>query len=222
MPLLLYCVTRASVYPKGSQTGVAGVPVERVEGPGLAAVLSRNVDSNVWLRAPVRTSALEFHRVIMELFESAAIIPFRFPTIFESDDELGAHLVERADEYESLLNQIADLVQMEVRLMRPDVVVASNSGAGYLRERQKHLQVFEDFAVRLQAVTAGIAREWSDHTLRNGQRYFALVERGKVAEFEQVLRGLPVPEGINVRVSGPWPVSEFPGTVSHGSRMVTS
>src|SRR6266699_3670547 len=135
MPLLLYCVTRASVYPKGSQTGVAGVPVERVEGPGLAAVLSRNVDSNVWLRAPVRTSALEFHRVIMELFESAAIIPFRFPTIFESDDELGAHLVERADEYESLLNQVADFVQTEGWLVRPGVCMAPTSGAGEMPYR---------------------------------------------------------------------------------------
>jgi hypothetical protein len=219
MPLLLYCVTRSSVSPNEAQIGVAGIPVDRIEGRGLAAFVSRNADSNVWLRAPVRTSALEFHRVLMELFESTAIIPFRFPTIFESNEKLRVHLSDRASEYDSQLERIGDSVQMEIRVMRPDIPAASASGADYLRERQKHLQSFKEFGAQLHSAVAGIAREWSDRSLKDGQRYFALVDRTRVAEFEQALRGLTVAEGINTRVSGPWPVSEFLGTIS---KMVTS
>ncbi len=219
MPLLLYCVTRSSVCPNVAPTGVAGVPVDRIDGRGLAAFVSRNADSNVWLRAPVRTSALEFHRVLMELFESATMIPFRFPTIFESDEELRVHLSDRASEYDSQFERIGDSVQMEVRVMRPDIPAASASGADYLRERQKHLQLFKEFGAQLHSAVAGIVTDWSDRSLKDGQRYFALVERAKVAEFEQVLRGLGVPGELDVRVSGPWPVSEFLGTVS---RVVTS
>ncbi len=215
MAVLLYCVAHLSVRPKRLQTGVAGNSVERVEGPGLAAFVSRSADSNVWLRAPVRTSALEFHRVLMELFESAAIIPFRFPTIFADDDELSAHLSERADEYVSLLNRIADLVQMEVRVTGPEFSDHTSSGADYLRQRQKHLGGLKEFGARLRVAVASVVREWGDGTLKNGQRHFSLVERSKVAEFERVLRGLAVPERTTVRVSGPWPVSEFLGTVKN-------
>jgi hypothetical protein len=188
---------------------VAGIPVDRMEGHGLAAFVSRSVDSNVWLRAPLRASALEFHRVLMELFELAAMIPFRFPTIFERDEELWVHLCDRACEYDSQLGKIGNSVQMEIRVMRPNVPDASASGADYLRERQKHLQTFKEFGAQLHSAVAGMVTDWNDRSLRDGQRYFALVERTKVHEFEQVLRGVKVPEGLNVRVSGPWPVSEF-------------
>jgi len=215
MSVLLYCVTHLLVRPKRLEAGVAGSAVDRVERQGLVGFVSRCGDSNVWLRAPVRTSALEFHRVLMELFESAAIIPFRFPTIFADDDELSAHLSERADEYVSLLNQIAGLVQMEVRVMGAEVADSPSSGADYLRQRQKHLGGLKEFGARLRGAVASVVREWGDGTLKNGQRHFALVERSKVAAFEQALRGLPVPGATTVRVSGPWPVSEFLGTVKN-------
>src|SRR6266567_4371732 len=137
MAVLLYCLAHLLVRPKRLQTGVAGNSVERVEAPRLAAFISRSADSNVWLRAPLRTSALEFHRVLME------------------------------------------------------------------------------FGARLRVAVASVVREWGDGMLKNGQRHLALVERSKVAEFERVLRGLPVPERTTVRVSGPWPVSEFLGTVKN-------
>jgi hypothetical protein len=215
MPVLLYCVTQPSVHAKESQSGVAGVRVERVEGPGLAVFVSHSADSNVWLRAPVRTSALEFHRVLMKLFESAAIIPFRFPTIFASDDELGALLSERVDEYLSVLNRIADFVQMEVRVTGPEMPSAPSSGAEYLRKRQKHLGALKEFGARLRGAAAPVVKEWIESTLKDGQRHFALVERSKVAQLEQALRELSVPEGITARVSGPWPVREFLGTVEN-------
>jgi len=199
------------------QTGVAGIPVERVDASELTALVSRSAESNVWLRAPVRTSALQFHRVLVHIFESAAIIPFRFPTVLASDDELTALLSERADEYLSVLNRISNSVQMEVRVSGAKFSGDASSGTEYLRERQKCLEVLNEFGARLRSAVSSVVREWSDDNLKDGQRHFALVERSKVAEFEQTMRGLPVPEGIRVRVSGPWPVSEFLGLVKNVS-----
>jgi hypothetical protein len=215
MPLLLYCVAQSRVHAKESQDGVAGSAVERVEAAGLVTFVSHSADPNLWLRAPVRTSALEFHRVLMELFESAAIIPLRFPTIFASDDDLRVHLSERRDEYLSVLNGISDLAQMEVRVTGSQFSADTSSGTEYLRQRQRYLEALNECGIRLRGAVSSLVREWSDSTLKDGRRYFALVERSKVAEFEQALRGLAVPYGTNVRVSGPWPVSEFLGTLQN-------
>src|SRR6202030_3424888 len=112
MAILLYCISKCDVQASNSLTGVAGDPVVRSEIGPLATFTSRNSDSTVWLRSELKASALEFHRVLSEVFKSAAIIPFRFPTIFESEELLAEHLQERSSEYKALLEKFSDMVQM--------------------------------------------------------------------------------------------------------------
>ena len=88
MPVLIYCVAGTAASLNELQTGVAGSPVIRMNVAPLNAYLSQSADSSEWLRAPLRTSALEFHRVLKQLFSSVAIIPFRFPTTFNDRQEL--------------------------------------------------------------------------------------------------------------------------------------
>jgi len=211
MPLLIYCVAGAAASLNGLQTGVAGSPVLRLEVANLAAFVSRSADSSGWLRSPLRTSALEFHRVLRQLFSATAILPFRFPTIFEDEPELARHLEGRSGEYGALLEKFSNFAQMEARVGYPDseTAIAAGSGSEYLRQRQRRFQKVEEFAVELRRAAGATATEWRQRTTRSELRGFALVERDKIPDFKVNVAQALVPAGMHVRISGPWPVTEF-------------
>src|SRR5579864_532406 len=128
MAILLYCVAKADAPATNSLTGVAGDPVVRVNVGPLAAFTSSNTDKSNWLRPQLQTSALEFHRVLSDVFKSAAIIPFRFPTIFDNEEQLSERLRERSSDYSELLDKFRELVQMEIRVTSPDFKKPAESG----------------------------------------------------------------------------------------------
>jgi Gas vesicle synthesis protein GvpL/GvpF len=209
MAILLYCIAKFGVQASDSLTGVAGDPVVRVEIGSLAAFTSRNSDSSIWMRPRLQASALEFHDVVSEVFKSAAIIPFRFPTIFENEEQLMERLQERSSEYDGLLEKFRDLVQMEIRLTNPDLKKPPESGTQYLKSRQAATRMIEKFTSELRSTLSPLSPDWRERPSKDGLRAFALVERGRVEEFGRIMLNMPVPDGLSVRVSGPWPVSEF-------------
>lgn len=209
MAILLYCIAKCDVQVSDSMTGVAGDPVVRAEIGPLATFTSHNTDSAVWLRPELRASALEFHRVLSEVFKSAAIIPVRFPTIFESEAELAEHLRERSSEYNASLEKFSDVVQMEIRLTYPGLGTSSGSGTEYLKKRQTTVRAIERFESDVHAILSSLVKDWRKRASKDGIRAFALVDRDRVEEFRNMMVNASVPNGLNVRISGPWPVSEF-------------
>jgi hypothetical protein len=154
-------------------------------------------------------SALEFHRVLSEIFKSAAIIPFRFPTIFDSEEAWAEHLRERSTEYKALLEKFRDMVQMENRLTSPGLGTRLGSGTEYLKERQSTVRAIERFESDVHAILSSLVKDWRRRASKDGVRAFALVGRDRVAEFRNIMLAASVPDRLNVRISGPWPVSEF-------------
>jgi hypothetical protein len=209
MAILLYCIAKADAPATTLLTGVAGDPVVGIEVGNLAAFTSRNLDSSIWMRPRLQASALEFHDVVSEVFKSAAIIPFRFPTIFENEEQLIERLKERSSEYCGLLEKFRDLVQMEIRLTNPALKTPPESGTQYLKSRQTATRKIEKFTSQLRATLSPLSQEWRQRPSKDGLRAFALVERGRVEEFGRIMINISVPSGLSVRVSGPWPVSEF-------------
>jgi hypothetical protein len=209
MAILLYCIAKVDAPETGSLTGVAGDPVVRIELGTLAAYTSSNPDKSNWLRLPLQTSALEFHRVLSEVFKSSAIIPFRFPTVFDHEEQLMQRLQERANEYTALLDKFRDLVQMEIRVTGPDLKKPVESGTQYLKVRQTASAAIEKVMAELRSVLSELSQDWRERPSKDGTRAFALIYRNQVADFRNMMRNAPVPSEITVRVSGPWPVSEF-------------
>src|SRR6266699_303572 len=203
MPLLLYCIAKPSALQDESQLGVAGTPLSRIEGSNLAAFVSRSDHREVWLQAPLSTSALEFHRVLTELFESAAIIPFRFPTILENDQELTELLNQRSSDYNTLLCKFENWTQMEARVSysTPSGSAATGSGTEYLLERQRRQRALADFGAELGTAVVSVVGEWRQRSIKSGLRCFALVERNRIPEFKERMRSISVPAGLKVRVS---------------------
>jgi len=209
MAILLYCIAKGDAPATDSLTGVAGDRVVRVELGSLAAFTSSNTDKSNWLRPQLQTSALEFHRVLSEIFKSTAIVPFRFPTVFDNEGQLIERLRERASEYTALLEKFRDLVQMEIRITSPGVKTFAQSGTQYLKLRQTATAIIDKFTAELQAALSALLQDWRQRSSKDGIRAFALINRNQVVDFRTMLRNTPIPRELSVRASGPWPVSEF-------------
>ena len=209
MPILLYCISHSSGHNTTSLIGVAGMPVTHTRTGELIAFYSIAPDTTIWLQRPLHIAAIEVHRVCNDVFKSAAIIPFRFPTIFETERDLEKHLIEESAEYDSILTKFRNLVQMEVRITGAKLRNPVESGTDYLQRRQQSIRAAERFSYELQQRASGFVAEWRHRSIKDGVRAFALVKRNEVGEFQNSMRLMYVPDGLAVRVSGPWPVSEF-------------
>ena len=209
MPTLLYCVTKADAAADVSSIGVADLPVFRWTFPQFDLFASRAPDPAVWLKRELRTSALEFHCVLRRIFEASAIVPFRFPTIFDTSEQVEEHVQQRSGEYVTLLDRFADSVQMEIRVSGREPSPRAQSGTDYLKVRQQSIQAAERFAARLKEDLSSVLQEWRQRMARNELRAFALIPRNKTEQFETVAGAIVVPQGLRARVSGPWPVTEF-------------
>lgn len=209
MAILLYCIAKGDAPATDSLTGVAGDPVVRVELGSLAAFISCNTDKSNWLRPQLQASALEFHRVLSEVFKSTAIIPFRFPTIFDNEEQLSERLQERSSEYTALLGKFRDLVQMEIRITSPDLKKPAESGTQYLKLRQTATTMIGKVMAELRATLSELPQDWRERTSKDGIRAFVLIGRNRITDFRKMMLNTPVPRELSVRASGPWPVSEF-------------
>jgi hypothetical protein len=211
MSILVYCIAEESAsLDVGS--GVADRPVLRRTQAGLDALFSRNTSTESWTGASLKQSAREFHNVLHRTFASRAIVPFRFPTLMQDEDALAAHLRDNAAEYMVQLKRFGQLTQMEVSIHGPEPVSPNPlpaSGADYLRSRQRRSDALQGIAKQIQELTGERAQSWHDRPASNVLKLFALVHRGSVDAFRERLKGLSVPQNLNVRVSGPWPVTEF-------------
>jgi len=207
MPLLLYCIARSSARLDDSQCGVADSPVSRVEMDSIAAFVSKASDSSLWLRAPLKSAAMEFHRVLMTLFHRGAMIPFRFPTIFPDEAALAEHLRKEGHKYSAQMDRFEKFAQLEARIAGPSDPPAATSGTEYLRQRQKRERALADVASTIRQAAA--AADWRQRPARGGLRCFALIEREGIADFRERMTKLNVPAEFSVRITGPWPVAEF-------------
>lgn len=207
MPILLYCVVKRELQHNNFPAGVSGLPVVPVESGALMALTS-NSSSNR-LKQNLKVSAVEFHGVVSEILKSMAVIPFRFPTIFQSEQELTQHLQEHADQYRLLLDKFSDAVQMEIRITSTVPKTKSASGADYLKQRQGASHAVDQFLNQIRAALASLTEDWRSRSSKEGMRAFVLITRDNIKAFEALLRRASVPAQLQVRVSGPWPVSEF-------------
>lgn len=221
MTLLLYCIceAQAEVAPPGA--GVRGVAVQQIAAEGLRCFYSEPGDLG-GDAAGVRKDAVDFHRVTHSVFQKAAIIPFRFPTLMKDMAEIAAFLASHAGEYAEALKRLRDAVQMEIRISLAEAAAAETvSGAEYLRCRADIATKLEQAAASCKAAAA-YAREWRQRTSRDSVHCFALLRRGEVYNFEQAFRGLRLDAALKAIVSGPWPATEFltaPKTDTSGTKV---
>ncbi len=214
MPCLLYCVTQP------------GPAVEIAAGVGDAAVLARDMlglrlysseidDLEVALGGPeaLKTAALRFHQVLREVLAVTTPVPFRFPTLLESTEALEQHIAMEQEIYREALDRLASAVQYEIVATWAEEQAADLatpvSGREYLRRRQESLGRVAAVESKLKSVTAELVREWRGRQERKTHRWFALVPRDHRERFLASLRTAGASQGVRLRLSGPWPPTEF-------------
>jgi hypothetical protein len=130
----------------------------------------------------------------------------------ENDAALRAQVGRNAVPYREALEQLADVVQMEVRLKVPAAIGAQPvSGAQYLRAQAERETKIAESAQQLRAGVGGLARDWRERRQRDEVRLYALVTRQDYGAFVEKARAAGVSGHIEWRITGPWPATEFLG-----------
>jgi hypothetical protein len=214
MPCLLYCVTQPS--PTVDVAGaVCNAVVESREMLGVRVYWSDLQDVQACLGAPetMKQAALQFHQVLREVLALTTPVPFRFPTLLDSSDNLEQHLSSEQELYRQALARVEGAVQYEVIATWADepAIDAGQpiSGREYLKRRQEAAGRVSAIESKLKRVTTESVREWRGRQERKSYRWFALVPRNCRDSFLAGLRGAGGSEGVRLRLSGPWPPSEF-------------
>ena len=214
MPLLAYCMLDPAAQIALPPRGVRDSAVESLVESGIRCVVSNFDSPNVDLPAnPAphfqKEDALRLHYVMSAIFQQAAIIPFRFPTLLPESD-LRAFVKENSAAYLAALSRLREMVQMELRIATtPSPTATSVSGTEYLRALQAAAKARDDAAAAARDAAGPFAQEWRIRPLAQGLRCYALVRRDETGPFQERMQALPISDIVTVAVSGPWPATEF-------------
>ena len=93
MACLLYCVTQPNSEAKPT-IGVCDTAVQSREMLGARLYWSELADPQACLAEAeaLKKSAVQFHQVLREILAATTPIPFRFPTMLESDEVFEQHV----------------------------------------------------------------------------------------------------------------------------------
>jgi hypothetical protein len=215
MALVPYCIfltAEVEVPP----TGIQGSLVSLLTEDELSVTYSEIAEPQQLSGDRLQGAALDFHNTVHAIFAHRAVIPFRFPTLL-SERELREHLRSQAVPYRNFLGEHANEVQMEVRLWpfnsaRPQ---PGTSGTEYMLG----LAADEARILCLSEIPRGLpgVREWRTRRSRDLVRLFALVDRKHLEEFRTKAKERFPAGNIRMRVSGPWPATEFLPVSEHSA-----
>jgi len=218
MKYMIHCIFRADPnMPRANFNRDGWV----LEADGLAAAVTHWPDQ----QPPVDVARLvAYEKAIARLHAARTVIPLRFGCVVEGESEVFGLLREHRAEYEQLLAQWEGLTEMGLQLWRgsePEeaapAAAALTAGARYIAalrgrypgltpaERSSAASIAERFEglVRDRREEAGPAAKGRLVSL-----YF-LVPRAEVSEFRELSRGIDLPSGMQLMVSGPWPPYNF-------------
>ena len=151
-----------------------------------------NPDECLGTAESLKKAALQFHQVLREILAAATPIPFRFPTLLESEEVLERQLAEGQEFYRAALERIGDAVQYEVVgswAVEEQVDTATPvSGSEYLKRRSQASGRIAAIESKLKSVTVDSVREWRARQERKSHRWFALVPREDRERFVALLR----------------------------------
>lgn len=207
--MLAYCIAEQQKQIDIPDTGVEGGPIRWIDLDALRCFIS---DFGVQMpRERVPEMVKVFNDVLQRIFAQTAIIPFRFPTIVESEAALRKFVKSHSAEYRSALHRLRDKVQMDVRILaKPERAETSpQSGKAYLQQRSALHREAQSILQEFRRVSHSVAEEWGQGAAADGIRAFALVERSSLPIFLEKIAKVPIPTGISARVTGPWPPGEF-------------
>jgi Gas vesicle synthesis protein GvpL/GvpF len=214
MPCVLYCVTQPKEDVKIT-SGVCESDVLSREFVGLRVYWSEiaNPEACLGESESFKKAKFQFQFVLRQILTATTPIAFPFPTLIDGAEALEQLLAADQELYRGALERVGDAVQYEITA-RWDVdekadLATPVSGREYQQRQQEVAGRVSAIEGKLKKVTSESVREWRTRQERRTHRWFALVPRDGRERFIASLRNAGASEGVRLRLSGPWPPSEF-------------
>lgn len=205
MPVLAYCVS----FPLNLPADEVGADIRWFDSDGLRCYYAEVAP--LANETVIASTALQFHRVNTAMFRQVTILPFRFPAISDTLDELKNLLSRQAANLAGALHRLQGVAQMEINIHadpHAEEELAS-SGTAYLHRAQLRQKQADEVGKQISSAAGPYAINWKQQARGESLRFFALVERGAEQQFSQAISALTMPKGVECRVTGPWPPTEF-------------
>lgn len=213
--IYVYGICESSVVaPTLRQCGFGGATLRTLESSGLAAVYSRH---RLLRPRPLPKLVLHHERVVEAIMATGAVLPLRFGTQLEHEEQLADLLAARRDELRRSLERVRGRTELGVRVIpvRPPSGSQADetTGRDYLlarvRVHRRHQQAIEDVHAALGALSAAsYIRQPGAAPAILVAAY--LVDSERVAEFRRQADQLAGrPPGTRLIVTGPWPPYSF-------------
>ena len=214
MARLLYCVTLVTPDPEPNLIGVAEQPVANHDSHGLRIYWSEVANPETLTEGPTRKAAeATYRQVLRETLAWTTPIAFPFPALAAEPEEIEALLAEKGEEYTEALQRLAGTVQYELTATWEDDeradLATPVSGRAYLKRREEAEVRIAAIDTKLKTVAAGIVLDWRMRQDRRNRLWYALLPRSDSERFIAALRSAGPSEGVRLRLSGPWPPTEF-------------
>jgi hypothetical protein len=217
-PLYVYAVADRGARLEG--TGLAGEPLEVVEGGDVAAVVGR-----MGTAPAVGEEALRAHDAVVRAIaaRAPAVLPARFGSVARDDGEVRAALDEAAAAYRGALDLVRGREQMTLRVLDgPEAGPVREApargeggpGARYLSARaaQSGAAGVPGLPALLEALRPLVAAESVERHATPPLRasvYHLIARGGSAAYLEALRRAAERTPWLRVVPSGPWPPYAF-------------
>jgi gas vesicle protein GvpL/GvpF len=216
---LLYCVSLVSGELVPNLVGVADQPVVAHEFQNFRVYWSEVAAPEALLEGPSRqTAEQKFRSVLREIVARTTPIPFPFPAVVPDLEAVEKLIAEQREYFDDALIRLADTVQYEmIATWAADEQTdfsAPVMGSEYLKRRMEVETRIAAIDTKLKSVAVGCVHEWRSRQDRRKHHWFALVSRADRDRFIAALRNAGPSEGVLLRLSGPWPPSEFVTRIS--------
>lgn len=211
IPYYAYCVLRLEAdEPWDVFPGVGERPVFAVREGRIAMAVSR-MEPGVAANAQ---AIVQHGRVVHRVFERHTVLPFRFGTVFDDEQQVRRVLQVNRTEFQDSINRLRGKLEMHVKLLFTNPGPARREGSSDNRDQEFVGQGTRLLAGLLQPLDERV----SVRVLRNGEcmvHFAHLIEDGRMGAYLQSYRGAAgrISE-CQVLVTGPWPPYHFlPSTI---------
>jgi hypothetical protein len=200
--------------PTLTRRGLGGARLRALERGGLAAVYSHHRS----LRPrPTREFVLDHERVVESIMAHSTVLPLRFGTQLEHEDQLAALLAARRDELLRSLQRVRGKTELGLRMIPERPVCGRRTvrptGRDYLLSRVRTHRLQQQAIHEVHEALAGLSEA---SCIREPARPPAilvaayLIDAERVDEFRRRADQLArCQDGMQVIVTGPWPPYSF-------------
>lgn len=213
------------MFPIEKLKGIGGAQVFAFPSGDFAAIVSEHLPGDLTQR-----SAYEHAHVVAECFHSGTVLPFRFGTVFDSEEALRYAIRANRKTFMATVARLRGKAEMHLKVTLRDVPIASSElpasvGNAYLEQLRAKAACDRERQSRARTVSLQVNRlfqplqeEINCKAVPSGELLLEishLIESTAVSKYQNRLvaavRQLP---NCHVSLSGPWPPYHFmPGKV---------